>query len=99
MEQQVIQLTRKQATGYVLPAGPVNLVCAATDRGLIGCGLIDVAVLDRFQFAAARLKARGKPLIENVDDLLDAEVKEANAAARALGVKLGMTGREALEAF
>ena len=99
MQQQLIQLTHKQATGYVLPAGPVKLVCAVTDRGLIGCGLIDVAVLDRFQFAAAKLKARGKPLIENVQDLLDAEVKEANAAAQALGVKNGMSGRETLELF
>ena len=99
MDKTTIRLTRKEATGFVLPAGPVSLVYAITDRGLIACGLIDVSVLDRFNFPAARLKARGKPLIASVEDLLDGEVKEANASAQALGVKPGMSGREALEMF
>ena len=92
-----VQLTNKQAQGYVIPLGPFNIVLAATDIGLVGCGAIDVAALDRFDYPAARVKAAGGSSIVTIDDLLDGEVKDTNAAAIKLGIKIGMSGREALE--
>lgn len=92
-----VQLTNKQADGYIIPLGPVNLVSVVTDMGMVGCGAFDVAALDHFGYPAARVKATRGTSVATIDDLLVAEVKDANAAAIKLGVKVGMSGREALD--
>ncbi len=79
-----------------LPIGPVNLVYARTARGILACGAIDPAALEKFGIAAARVKPTRGGSIGNLDDLLVGEVREANAAAQALGIQPGMTGRAAL---
>jgi uncharacterized protein YunC (DUF1805 family) len=92
-----VQLTSKQADGYVIPLGPANIVCVITDVGMLGCGAFDVMALDAFTYPAARVKsASGKP-IATIDDLLDGVVKEANAEATKLGIHAGMPGNEALD--
>ena len=97
MDQPLIQLRRGTAEGHVVPLGPVNLVFALARSGMLACGAIDVPVLDKFDYAAARVRRPdGKP-VATIDDLLTAEVREANAAATARGVKPGMKGSEALE--
>ena len=92
-----VQLANKQADGYVIPLGPVNLVNVVTDVGMVGCGAFDVTALDNFGCPAARVKATRGSSISTIDDLLVGEVKDANAAADKLGVKVGMSGREALD--
>jgi uncharacterized protein YunC (DUF1805 family) len=92
-----IQLINKEADGYVIPLGPVNLVNVVTDVGMVGCGAFDVAALDKFGYPAARVKPTGGDSVATIGDLLAGEVKDANEAATRLGVKLGMSGREALE--
>ncbi len=97
MKETLIQIGTETAHGYEIPVGPVNLVFATTGKALIGCGLIDVAVFDKFNYPAARLKASNGPLIATVGDLLAGEVREANAAAQKLGVTPGLSGQQALE--
>lgn len=81
----------------VIPLGPANLVFAQTSQGILACGAIDPAALQKFGLPVARLKPPvGKPSIANLDDLLGGEVREANAGAEALGIRVGMSGREAL---
>jgi uncharacterized protein YunC (DUF1805 family) len=92
-----IQLINKEADGYVIPLGPVNLVNVVSDVGMVGCGAFDVAALDKFGYPAARVKPTGGDSIATIGDLLAGEVKDANEAATRLGVKIGMSGREALE--
>ena len=92
-----IQLTNKEADGYVLPLGPVNLVYVVTDIGMVGCGAFDVAALDNFGYPAARVRPTRGASIATIEDLLVGEVKDANEAAASLGVKVGMAGREALD--
>jgi uncharacterized protein YunC (DUF1805 family) len=92
-----IQLINKEADGYVIPLGPVNLVNVVTDVGMVGCGAFDVAALDKFGYPAARVKPTGGDSIATIGDLLAGEVKDANEAATRLGVKIGMSGREPLE--
>src|ERR1041384_1525165 len=68
-----------------------------TEAGLVGCGIYDVKTAAEFGQAVAI--ARGtpeKPLVDP-EDLFDAKIVEATPQAAALGVKLGMTGREAVE--
>jgi uncharacterized protein YunC (DUF1805 family) len=97
MEHIKMQLTRKQADGYVIALGPVNLVSVVTDVGMVGCGAFDVAALNNFGYPAARIRPAQGSSISTIEDLLQGIVKEANPAAEKLGLKVGQTGREALE--
>src|SRR5947207_8043728 len=68
-----------------------------TEAGLVGCGIYDVKTAGEFGQAVAI--ARGtpqKPLVDP-EDLFDARIVEATPQALALGIRVGMTGREAVE--
>ena len=68
-----------------------------TEAGLVGCGIYDVKTAAEFGQAVAI--ARGtpqKPLVDP-EDLFDAKIVEATPQALALGIQIGMTGREAVE--
>lgn len=98
MQHKTIRLAGKEADGYVIPLGPVNLVAVVTDTGMVGCGAFDIDALDKFGYPAARVKpAGGASSITTVDDLLRGEIKEANRHAGERGVAIGMTGQEALD--
>ncbi len=97
MVSEKVQLTSRQADGYVIPLGAINLVMVITDVGMVGCGAFDVEALDGFDYPSARVKSTTGLGIANIDDLLGGEVKDANRAAKELGVQEGMSGREALD--
>ena len=97
MLHEIVLLTNKQADGYVIPLGILNLVNVVTDTGMVGCGAFDILALDNFGYPAARVKSATGCGIATIDDLLSGLVKDANAAAIKRGVKVGMTGREALD--
>ena len=86
----------RTAEVVVMPIGPVSLVYARTERGILACGAIDPAALAKFGLAVARVKPTTGSSIGSLDDLLAGEVREANPAAQALGIQPGMTGRAAL---
>ena len=68
-----------------------------TPAGLVGCGIYDVKTAAEFGQAVAI--ARGtpqKPLVDP-EDLFEAKIVEATPQAQALGIAVGMTGREAVE--
>ena len=92
-----VQLLGKQADGYVIPLGPVNLVNVVTDIGMVGCGAFDVAALNNFGYPAAKVRPSQGSSIATIEDLLQGIVKEVNPNAETLGLKVGLTGREALE--
>ncbi len=85
----------RAAEVVVLPIGPVSLVYARTERGVLACGAINPAALERFGVAAARVRPTTGSSITSLSDLLAGEVREANPAALALGIEPGMSGREA----
>jgi len=93
----MVQLARKQADGYVINLGKVNLVNVVTDVGMVGCGAFDVAALNNFDYPAARVKPTRSSSVATIDDLLDGVIKDANDAAARLGVKVGISGKEALD--
>ncbi len=92
MSEIVIALKNGDARGASLDLGPVKMVYARKSGGFLGCGIFDVAVLDRFGVAAANVRG-----VSTVEDLLAGSVSRVNDAAAAKGVRVGMTGREALE--
>jgi uncharacterized protein YunC (DUF1805 family) len=68
-----------------------------TAAGMVGCGIYDVKIAGEFGQAVAI--ARGtpqKPLVEP-EDLFEAKIVETSAPAEKLGIRPGMTGREAVE--
>jgi uncharacterized protein YunC (DUF1805 family) len=68
-----------------------------TTAGIVGCGIYDVHTAAKFGQAIAI--ARGtpdKPLVEP-EDLLEARIAEATPQAQALGITIGMSGRDAVE--
>lgn len=97
MIHEIVPLANKQADGYVISLGSVKLVNVVTDKGMVGCGAYDVLALDRFGYPAARVKPTRGTSIASVDDLLAGEVKDVNVAAGRLGIRVGMSGREALD--
>jgi uncharacterized protein YunC (DUF1805 family) len=97
MIQQTVPLIRGEGTGYVIPAGPVNLVHVVARRGMVGCGAFDVGALANFGYPAARVRPAQGESIATIDDLLEGIVKEANTPAEEIGIRVGMTGREALD--
>ncbi len=97
MVHQKVQLTNRQADGYIIPLGPVNMVCVITDVGMVGCGAFDVMALDALCYLAVRVKSISGNHIATIDDLLVGVVKDANTEAIKLGIKIGMSGRAALD--
>jgi len=96
MYQETVLIGDNQADGFVIPLGPANLVFVKTAGGLVGCGAFDVIALEKFQYPAARVKPSNGTSIASLEDLLNGIIKEANSFAVKKGVKVGMTGREAL---
>ncbi len=97
MDHEIVELAGKQARGYVIPLGPANLVVVVTDVGLVGCGAFDVMALSSFGYPAARVRPSKGSSIASIEDLLEGIIKEANPGAEKRGVRMGMSGRQALD--
>lgn len=97
MHKECVSLLHSEGEGFVIPAGPVNLVGVVAVRGLVGCGAIDVVALEKFGYPAARVRPAQGSSISTISELLGGVVKEANSGARECGVNVGMSGKEALD--
>lgn len=76
---------------------PGGQYCAIhTDQGIIGCGLYDVAVANRFAMAIAIARGTPEHPLYEPEDLLTARIVEVSEAAAERGVRPGQTGEEAL---
>jgi uncharacterized protein YunC (DUF1805 family) len=64
---------------------------------MVGGGAFDVAALNNFGYPAAKVRPSQGSSIATIEDLLQGIVKEVNPNAETLGLKVGLTGREALE--
>ncbi|HNR31515.1 MAG TPA: DUF1805 domain-containing protein [Candidatus Hydrogenedentes bacterium] len=73
-----------------------QFVLIVTDRGLVACGVVDKEVMDRFGAAIAIARGTPEHPLVTTDDLLNARIADVTGKAAALGVRAGMTGREAL---
>jgi len=96
MQQITVPIDGKEAEGFVIPLGHVNLVFLKTDKGMIGCGAFDVMALEKFGYPAAKIKPKGNS-VKDIDDLLEGEVAAVNASGEKLGIKSGMSGKKASE--
>lgn len=70
-----------------------------TPIGIVGCGIYDLNVAEEFGQAIAIAKGTpSNPLVEP-EDLFDAKIVGTTAQASELGIKVGDTGRSAIEAM
>lgn len=86
----------KSCMGHVIPIGPVNLVFAMAEKGLVGCGAIDVLALEKFHLPAAKVRPVASASINTIDDLLTGEIVAVNQDASKVGITIGMCGKDAL---
>ena len=87
-----IQLDGRAIEGHLIPTGNTKILLLKTSRGFLGCGYFSVETADKVGDAVAIVTGVG-----SFDDMLAAPVKKCSAAAAALGVACGMTGRDALK--
>src|SRR5256714_15669680 len=68
-----------------------------TEAGLVGCGIYDVKTAAEFGQAVAIARGTPRNPLVQPEDLLEARIVAATPQALALGIEVGMTGREAVE--
>ncbi len=68
-----------------------------TRAGIVGCGIYDLTTPAEFGQAIAIAKGTPANPLTEPEDLFDAKIVGVTPQAEALGIKLGMTGREAVE--
>jgi uncharacterized protein YunC (DUF1805 family) len=68
-----------------------------TAAGIVGCGIYDLQTAAEFGEAIAIAKGTPSQPLTEPEDLLDAKIVGATPQAQAMGVEVGMTGKEAVE--
>ena len=68
-----------------------------TGKGIVGCGIYDIACADEFGMAIAIAKGTPACPLRQPEDLYEAKIVATSEAASQLGIGPGMTGMEALE--
>jgi uncharacterized protein YunC (DUF1805 family) len=96
----VVQLTPVpldggMAVGITVELPRTTLVIVAGTKGYIMCGALDVALLDSPRLAPRGIAAGRALGVRSVPELLAAPLDQVTAAARALGLREGMAGRDA----
>ena len=87
-----IKLENGTGLGLKFEMENAPLLVIKADKGFVMCGYLDMAAAEKLGDAAVRVSG-----VSSFDDVLNAEVAAATEAAKKLGVKEGMSGRQALE--
>ena len=90
-----VELENGIAIGAILELPKTRVISISTTRGYLMCGVLNVPDLDHLHPERKIIAARVVGVRE-IDDLLHAKVVEVTAEANRLGIREGMTGREAL---
>jgi len=90
-----LEIDGKTATGLKvdLPNSP-PLLAIIGRTGFVMCGFLNAEAAEKLNVAAAIVSG-----VKNFEDVLKAQIKVATSKAQLMGVKLGMTGKEAIRAF
>ncbi|HAX61368.1 MAG TPA: DUF1805 domain-containing protein [Elusimicrobia bacterium] len=87
-----IKIGEKTAAGIEIPLNNAVLVMAVGNKGFVMCGYLNIDAAEKMGDCACVVKG-----VKNVDELLAGEVVAMTSGAKNLGIKVGMTGKEALE--
>ena len=78
-------------TAYSIPTTNTNVLIIGAEKGFLGCGYLNVEVANKVNDVCAIVTG-----VKTPDDMLEAKVVAVSNAAVELGVKEGMSGKEAL---
>jgi len=81
----------KKVEGFCLPVPPSRLIFLTTEHGFIGCGFFDMQTFGRLGIPAVRITG-----VSTLEELLAGKIVEMTASAESAGVRIGMSGYEAL---
>lgn len=87
-----IELKNGSAIGLNMQMQSAPLLLIKADKGFVMCGYLDIETATALGDVAVKVKG-----VKTFDDVLGALVVGATQKALDLGIKMGMTGREALE--
>ena len=92
MSEELITVNGRRYRGFVIPLFEADLLVIRGEAGFLGCGYINLDACAKFGDAAAIVTG-----VSGLPEMLTAEVKKVSDAAAARGVRVGMTGEEALK--
>jgi uncharacterized protein YunC (DUF1805 family) len=85
----------RRVIGVEVALPKTKLLVLTTDKGYIMCGALDVKLLNE-KLAERRILAGRAVGVRSLEDLLDAPLESVTLEAERIGIRPGMTGREAL---
>ena len=92
MEVEQVHLKNGTALGIKIEINVAPLLVIKTGKGFVMCGYLNIGAAEKMGDVAAKVSG-----VRNFEDVLNAKVNALTSKAKDLGVKEGMTGREALE--
>jgi uncharacterized protein YunC (DUF1805 family) len=87
-----IKIGNKTAAGFEIALPNAMIVLARGKKGFVMCGYLNLDTAEKLKDAACVVKG-----VKTIDDLLKAQIAGLSSEAEKLGIRAGMTGREALE--
>ena len=91
-----LKIDAKTALGLrvTLPESTTPLVMIIGRLGFVCCGFLNIEAAEKLNVAAAVVSG-----VKSFDDVLNAEIKAVTSKAQAKGVKVGVKGKDAVQAF
>jgi len=87
-----IHLDNGSAIGLKLDMEHAPLLVIRAKKGFVMCGYLNMEVANKLGDAAVRVTG-----VRSFEDVLDARAVDVSAAAKKMGIAVGMTAKEALE--
>ena len=92
MQVEQIQLKNGTAMGVKVEMKTAPLLVITARRGFVMCGYLNMEAAEKLGDVAVRVSG-----VKTFEDVLNAKVNAVSSTAAELGIKEGMTGKEALE--
>jgi uncharacterized protein YunC (DUF1805 family) len=95
-EQRVLETPHGQAIGASYAWNGGQYCAIHTPRGIVGCGIFDVACANHFGMALAIARGTPQAPLRCPEDLYEARIVAVSEPAARLGIEVGMPGLEAI---
>jgi uncharacterized protein YunC (DUF1805 family) len=95
VEVKPIQFAEGTAIAVTVRLPKTTLLAVTTEKGYIMCGALDVGLLNE-RLASREIIAGRAVGVKTIEELLEAPLESVTTTAERLGIRAGMTGREAV---